>query len=76
MRRTVGFVEAHGDDLGAAAVAFDVGLEDGVEDVVGGQGVGVELVGAELGAGGFVEHGLGDEGGVRRRRCASGRWRR
>ena len=51
---------ALGYHFGVAVVVFYVGLDYGVEDFVGGQGVGVELVCAQFGAGGFGEDGLGD----------------
>ena len=49
------------DHLLAALVALDVGLEDLVEELVGRQRVGVELVGAELGRGRPLEHRGGDQ---------------
>src|SRR4028118_1997455 len=53
-------VEAGGQDLGDALVLLYVGLEDGVEDLVGREGVGVALVLAQLGRGFLVQDGLGD----------------
>src|SRR5215210_2896739 len=55
------FVEAGGDDLTYTLVLFHVGLEDGVEDFVGRQGVGVALVFPKLGGGLLGEDGLGDD---------------
>ena len=49
------------DHLLAALVALDVGLEDAVEQVVGGQRVAVELVGAQLGRGRALDHRGGDQ---------------
>src|ERR1700722_9237537 len=50
-----------GGDLFGGAVALDVGLEDGIEDLVGRERVGVALVGAELGGGMLFEGGAGDD---------------
>src|SRR5918994_2358721 len=55
------FVEARGHDLGYPHVLFDVGLEDGVEDVVGRERVGVSLVLAQLGARFLGQDGVGDD---------------
>src|SRR5207302_10455214 len=56
-----GLVEAHSDDLLEAAVVLDVGLEDGIEDLVGRQAVGIELTGAELGGGRLLDDLVRDE---------------
>ena len=40
-----------GENLLGGAVALDVGFEDGVENVVGRERVGVALAGAEFGGG-------------------------
>lgn len=53
---------ALGYHFGVALVVFYIGLDYRVEDVVGGEGVGVLLVFAQFGAGGFGEGGGGDDG--------------
>ncbi len=55
-----GLVEAAGDDVVDGLFLFDVAFDDGVEDVVGGEGVLVFLVGLEFGAGGFGDGVVGD----------------
>src|SRR4030042_3136273 len=55
------FGEAHRQDVGKALVLLHVGLDDGVEDLVGGQRLLVHLVGPQLGGGRLGHAGLGDD---------------
>jgi len=54
-------VEAFIDDLGGAFFLLHISEEDRVEQFIRWKGVLVGLVGAEFGAGDFVDAGLGDE---------------
>ncbi len=49
-----------GDLLGAADI-LDIGFEDAVENVVGGQGILIGLIGAKLGGGRLDQSGFGDQ---------------
>ena len=62
-RREVNGAGGHsaGDHFAAAAVVLDIGFEDGVENVVGREGILVFLVGAEFGGGGADDDCVGDD---------------
>ena len=57
-------VEAGVHQLGSRQVALDVGLEDGVEDVVGRQALVVALTGAQLGRRRLGQHARRDDRSV------------
>src|SRR4029077_13433658 len=52
--------EALGDQLLAALIELDVAAQDAVEQLVGGQGVLIDLIGAQLGGGWALDDRSGD----------------
>ena len=52
------------DALGCL-IAFDVGLKNGVEDLIRGQRVGIFLIGPEFGGGRLLENGARNNDRVR-----------